>query len=200
MNNMGLDFKAGTWINKHGVTDKDFKEKAEEKGTPGDIVRLEQQKESYKQQKKQYKDQKNELAEKTLAGIEDPSMAVYDAAYNAGVPLAVTANIQQGVKNATTDLFASDAQIVEYYKNYDKIKEQEKAKVQAGYSKAFTREQSLEKSKASLKSSKSAIEGTYETARLEADNKDRSKKLGDSIAELGDFSGSIVDDALDFLT
>ena len=187
-------------INKHGVSDKEFEERAIEKGTPEDIVKLEQQKEAYEQQKKQYKDQKNELAEKTLTGIEDPSTAVYDAAYNAGVPLAVTANIQQGIKNATTDLFASDAQIVEYYKNYDKNKEQERAAVQAGYSKAYTREQSLEKSKAALETSESAIEGTYETASLKAKSDKRSEKLGNAIAELGDFSGSIVDDALDFLT
>lgn len=184
---MALDLKAGTWINKHGKTDKEIKESSAET-----FVNLQEKKE-------QYKEQQTELMERTIMGIDDPSTAGYDAAYNLGINEGVMERVNQVASDFKMDAFGSDAEIVEYYKNYDKIKAQEKAEVQAGYKAAYERERALEKSKRS-------IENTYEAAKLSDDAAKESKpnlieRFKNTLAG-GDKDegkvGTIVDDFLDF--
>lgn len=188
---MPLDLKAGTWMDKSGITDKDLKEKHAKSGTAQSYVNLQEQKE-------QYKEQQAELMERTIMGIDDPATAGYDAAYNLGINEGVMERVNQAVSDFKMDAFGSDAEIVEYYKNYDKIKAQEKAEVQAGYKAAYERERALEKSKRS-------IENTYEAEALndKYGEKEEKPNLLSRFASFGSNKdegkvGTIVDDFLDF--
>ena len=193
------DKTANAWLDKHEYSDKEIEKQAIKNGEATHLV-LEREKMSYAQSKKEHKDLESELMERTMLGTASADEVAGSIAYNAGVPLPIAQSVNQGLSNLKIDALGSDAQIVEYYKNYDKHKEQEKAAMTQSYETARKREQSLENSEARLDISKRAIEDTYEAQRISAEHSNRSEKLGNAIAELGDFSGSIVDDALDFLT
>ena len=201
---MALKFKeydstAKAWLDKHEMTDKEIKELAENTGKDTHLV-LEREKMSYAQSKKEHKDLESELMERTMLGTASADEVAGNIAYNAGVPLPIAQSVNQGLSNLKIDALGSDAQIVEYYKNYDKHKEEEKAAMTQSYETARKREQSLENSEARLAISKKALEDNYEAQRISAEHSNRSEKLGNTISELGDLSGNIVDDVFDFLT
>lgn len=198
---MSYDGKAKDWIDKSGVTDKKMKEQAIENGTPQSYTDFEVRKMSHAQTKKEHKDKESELLERTIMGIDDPATAGYDAAYNLGINERVMERVNQAASDFKMDAFGSDAEIVEYYKNYDKIKAQEKAEVQAGYKAAYERERALENSKANLEISKASLESNYEAAALKA--KESKPNLLSRFASFGSSKdegkvGTIVDDFLDF--
>lgn len=193
------DKTAKDWLDKHEYSDKEIEKNAIENGKADHLV-LEREKMSYAQSKKEHEDLDRELMERTFLGTASADEVAGDIVYNAGVPLPIAQSVNQGLSNLKMDALGSDAQIVEYYKNYDKIKEQEKAAMTQSYETARKREQSIENSEARLAISKQAIEDTYEAQRISDEHNSRSEKLGNTISELGNLAGTFVDDAFDFLT
>jgi len=161
---------------------------------------------SYAQSKKEHTDLERELMERTVLGTASADEVAGSIAYNAGVPLPIAQSVNQGLSNLKIDALGSDAQIVEYYKNYDKHKEQEKAAMTQSYETARKREQSLENSEARLAISKQALEDNYEAQRIAAEKAEKDEKpnlverFKDIVAGEDDYSGTTVDDVFDFLT
>jgi len=199
------DKKAKAWLDKHEYPDEKIKERAVESGKDTHLV-LEREKMSYAQSKKEHTDLERELMERTVLGTASADEVAGSIAYNAGVPLPIAQSVNQGLSNLKIDALGSDAQIVEYYKNYDKHKEQEKAAMTQSYETARKREQSLENSEARLAISKQALEDNYEAQRIAAEKAEKDEKpnlverFKDIVAGEDDYSGTTVDDVFDFLT